>query len=136
MKFIFCLLIIAAILGITAPGLWASGGQAETQIMPADPTKTAQTGEDTKLFGGLTEFYLLGLSLVGISALLMMVWGGIYITIAGDNTGLLGKGKQKIQNALWGILLAGISYALLYTINPDLVTLRLGGTAPQTTQQN
>src|SRR3989338_6429640 len=80
--------------------------------------------KEEKFFEGLKSFYLLGLSLVGISALLMIVWGGIDYVVAGDSTSRVEAGRKKITNALWGIFIAGISYALLYTINPDLVKFR------------
>ena len=82
--------------------------------------------KEEKFFEGLKNFYLLGLSLVGISALLMIVWGGIDYVVAGDSTSRVEAGRKKITNALWGVFIAGISYALLYTINPDLVKFRIG----------
>ena len=97
----------------------------------ADSKSSAPAGglsaqEEGKFFDGLKNFYLLGLSLVGISALLMIVWGGIDYVVAGDSTSRVEAGRKKITNALWGIFIAGISYALLYTINPDLVKFRIG----------
>lgn len=99
----------------------------------ASPNPPSSAGADQTFYDSLRYTYLLGLSLVGISALFMIVWGGIYYIIAGDNTSFLEKGRGKIKNALWGIFIAAISYALLFTINPDLVKFRIG--TPEEYQQ-
>lgn len=68
--------------------------------------------------GGVYTFLL---SIAGMLAAVMMVVGGFqYVTSAGDK-GKLGAGKQKIMNALTGLVLALGSYTILYAINPGLV---------------
>jgi hypothetical protein len=65
--------------------------------------------------------YAFLLAAAGMVAAVMMVVGGFqYLTSAGDK-GKLGAGKQKIVNALTGLVLAFGSYTLLYAINPNLV---------------
>lgn len=72
--------------------------------------------------------YLLGI--VGALAATVMIVGGFqYVTAGGDKT-RVEKGKKRIQNALIGLVLAFGSYALLWSINPGLVSfeeLRLAG---------
>jgi len=77
---------------------------------PTDPPE--------KIFAGLFNFLL---GFVGIGAMVMIVIEGIkYMTSAGDQS-KIGEAKRKIWNAVWGLILALISYILLQTINPDLL---------------
>jgi len=65
--------------------------------------------------------YKFGLWTIGISALLMITLGGyVYLTSAG-NTSQTGKAKGIITDAIVGLILALVSWLLLYTIDPDLV---------------
>ena len=77
---------------------------------PTDPPE--------KIFAGLFNFLL---GFVGIGALVMIVIEGIkYMTSGGDQS-KIGDAKRRIWNAVWGLILALISYILLQTINPDLI---------------
>ena len=72
-------------------------------------------------FGNLlVNIYYFLLSLVGISALIVMVVGGIRYMLAGDKHPT--EAKRMMWNAILGLLLALTSYLILYTINPDLVS--------------
>ncbi|MBI2096612.1 MAG: hypothetical protein HYT40_00420 [Candidatus Sungbacteria bacterium] len=122
-------LIIIALLLATTAVFYPRGSFGQGVEAPADNRVEPQipaAEQEKNFFVGLQDFYFLGLSLVGLSALLMMVWGGIDYITAGDNTSRVDKGKERIRNALYGILVAGLSYALLYTINPNLVKFRIG----------
>jgi hypothetical protein len=87
--------------------------------------------EEIPGFGRPTDFpsyimavYQFGIWAIGISALLMITIGGyVYLTSAG-NTSQTGKAKGIIFDAIAGIILAMVSYLLLYVINPDLVKFR------------
>ncbi len=73
--------------------------------------------------GGLiARLYVFGLSLVGISALIMFVFGGVEYMTAGDNQGRVNQARSFMGNAIFGLVLALISFLILFTINPDLVT--------------
>lgn len=67
----------------------------------------------------LSQFYVFGVSMVVILALIMFTIGGVQYMIAGDRDP--GPAKQRMKDALFGLILALISYLILYTINPDLV---------------
>jgi hypothetical protein len=68
--------------------------------------------------------YKFGLWTVGIAAMLMIMIGGyMYLTSAG-NTSRTGKAKEIIYDAIAGVILALVSYLLLYTINPDLLQIQ------------
>lgn len=67
----------------------------------------------------LSTLYVFVLSLVGISALVMILIGGIMYMVQGDKDPT--QAKAMIKNAIFGLVLALTSWLILYTINPDLV---------------
>lgn len=71
--------------------------------------------------------YKFALGSVGALGVLTIAWGGIrYITSRG-NASLQSDAKEWIWNAVLGIALLTGSFLILFTINPNLVTL---GVAP------
>jgi len=44
------------------------------------------------------------------------------------------EGKKKITNALLGLLLAGLSWVILYTINPKILDIRIGSSEERVNQ--
>ena len=73
---------------------------------------------------GLYNFLL---SIVGIVAVMMLIIGGIkYITAAG-NASVIGDAKDTISNALFGLLLALLSWVIVSTINPDVLYIKNPG---------
>lgn len=69
----------------------------------------------------VSKLYAFGISIVGISAMIMITYGGILYLTAGDSKDRLGKAKTAIGNAIFGLVLAFLSYIILNTINPALV---------------
>lgn len=59
----------------------------------------------------------------GFLAVLMIVIGGVEFMIGGANESMRKEGKNRISNALWGLLLALGAWLILYTINPELIKL-------------
>lgn len=73
----------------------------------------------------LSAIYRFAIWTIGIAALLMISIGGfMYFTSAG-NTSHLGKAKDVIRDAIWGVVAVMVAYLLLYTINPDLISGRI-----------
>ncbi len=68
----------------------------------------------------LEKIFLIGIGLAGVLAVVMIVIYGIMYM--GDES-VFGKteAKSKIMKAIGGLILALVSYALLRTINPDLI---------------
>lgn len=67
--------------------------------------------------------------IIVLSAVFMISVGGfLYLTSAG-NTSRAGQAKGIITDAIYGLILALVSYFILYIINPDLVTLRISSLA-------
>lgn len=83
----------------------------------------AQANSSVDFPAYIMAIYKFGLWTIGLAALLMIMIGGfMYITSAGNNS-QTGKAKGIITDAIAGLLLALVSYLLLYTINPDLVKI-------------
>ncbi len=84
--------------------------------------------------------YKFGLWTIGISAMLMIVLGGYMYLVSAGNASQTGKAKGVIADAIVGLILALVSWLLLYTINPDLVQFNIGQTtstpAPNPTPPN
>jgi hypothetical protein len=73
----------------------------------------------------ISAIYNYALGIVGIlSALVIMIGGVIWLT-AGGNTNRIENAKSWITAALTGLVIALSSYAILYTVNPDLVKLQI-----------
>jgi hypothetical protein len=105
-----------------------SQAKAVTTYVPMEKIPGFDTGTD--FYSYITAVYNFGIWTVGISALLMISIGGfMYITAAG-NSSSMGKAKGVITDALFGLVLALISYLLLYIINPDLVNIKKISNAP------
>ncbi|MSU55484.1 MAG: hypothetical protein EXS46_03030 [Candidatus Taylorbacteria bacterium] len=101
-------------------------------LAPISPNDTAVNCADgdgkivkcTNLKIYLTGMFKVGVAAAGILAFLMIVWGGFTYLSTDAITGKE-EGKERIQRALGGLILALASYIILYTINPQLVNLDL-----------
>lgn len=65
--------------------------------------------------------YRFGLGLVGISALVALIVGGVMYMTAGGSQDQTKRARVWLGNAVFGLVLALLSYVILNTINPDLV---------------
>lgn len=71
----------------------------------------------------IAGLYRYSLNLGGVIATVMIVIGGFQYLTAGGDAGRVKAGKQRITDAVIGLLLLVGSYVILNTVNPDLVTL-------------
>lgn len=107
-------------------------GKTEEQLgfcLPSYKTKTQIT------FGGRSDFlhigdfiqfmYRYGIWVVGLLAILMIVFAGFERLTSGGNPDRIQSSNKRIGGALVGVLLAVGSFVILRTINPALVNLRL-----------
>lgn len=69
----------------------------------------------------LTWAFRFVLALAGFLAVMMIVIGGVEYIISGANEASRSDAKKRINNAISGLVLALVSYLVLYTINPSLV---------------
>ncbi|MFY9462790.1 MAG: pilin [Candidatus Sungiibacteriota bacterium] len=96
-----------------------------TALFNLIPVARAQVGLDflnlppgAQIGDVLARLYVYGVGVVAISAMIMLVIGGVQYMVAGDKDP--SSAKERIKNAIWGLILALTSYLILYTINPDL----------------
>lgn len=61
-------------------------------------------------------------AVIGIVSVAYMVWGGIMIATAQDDTTAIDKAKEKILQSIAGLILLFLSAIILYTINPNFFT--------------
>ena len=69
----------------------------------------------------IQNIYLYALYLVGLAVFIMIIWAGFLWLTAGANPGNIANAKHKILNAIIGAIIFFSGYAILYSINPDLV---------------
>ena len=80
---------------------------------------------DMPLNQAIAWFYYFIVGVAGLSAFVILVWGGFqYLSSAGNPTAI-GDAKDKIKSALLGLLIILTSWLILQVINPDLTTLNL-----------
>ncbi len=72
------------------------------------------------LGGYLNNMFMLGIALCSGLAVIMIIIGGIQY-VSTDAWSKKGEGKERIIAAIFGLLIALGSYALLNTINPDIL---------------
>lgn len=98
---------------------------AETSYVPLAPLpQTTVADGSTDLNNYLAGGFKLGIALAGVLAFLMIVIGGFQYLSTDAMTGKE-EGKERIERAVGGLVLALASYIILYTINPNLVELDL-----------
>ena len=80
----------------------------------------------TKPIGQYIQWlYSYAISIVGIVATIMLMFGGFTWLTAGGSGEKVGKARDIIFGSLSGLVLALTSYTILAMINPDLVNFRI-----------
>src|SRR5258708_39988061 len=80
--------------------------------------------------GVIANFYQFALIAAGILAFGAIVYGGVRYAAGRGNPAAESEAKSWINNALLGLLLLAGAWIVLYTINPQLVTLGTPGLPP------
>jgi type IV secretory pathway VirB2 component (pilin) len=102
-------------------GLFAAAS-VFAQFVPLEPLPAiGETQPSTSLSGYLQWLFTFAVSSAGILAVLMIVIGGIQYMTAYGSPAKVEDAKNRIYQALLGLLLAISAWLILYTINPDLV---------------
>ncbi|MDO8240578.1 MAG: transglycosylase SLT domain-containing protein [Candidatus Moranbacteria bacterium] len=103
--------------------------------VPMEQIPGVDTGSNFYTY--IAGVYKFGIWAVGISALLMITIGGYMYIMSAANVVSAEKAKGVITDAIVGLILALVSFLLLYEINPNLVRLNRGNiissSAPTTT---
>lgn len=72
----------------------------------------------------ITEVYKYAVSVVGILASIVLMWGGVRWLTAGGDSAAVDDAKKWIEGALSGLVLVMTSYMILYFVNPDLIKFK------------
>lgn len=93
--------------------------------LPLQPDKffTSGVSSETGLIKYLTNIFKIGIGIAGLLAVIMIMYGGIIYMSTDSFTGK-SEGKEIIKNALLGLMLALISWLILNTINPDILSFK------------
>lgn len=75
------------------------------------------------LFTYIGIIYRWAAGIIGIISVFYMVFGGIQIATAGEDSQKIETAKEKITQSLAGLVLLFLSALILYTINPNFFTL-------------
>ena len=113
----------------TAPKLPKIGGVVSPYQLsvpiPCDPSIAGGTCPTTETPAGyIARLYQFGLMIAGLAAFGSIIFGSVkYILSAGSITNQQ-DAKDQITQAILGLVLLLGAFIILYTINPDLVSLR------------
>lgn len=72
----------------------------------------------------ISKFYTYLLSISVTIVIVMVMIGGLQYVLAGGS-GNVQQAKERISNAVIGLLLLSCTYVILFTVNPNLVALQL-----------
>ncbi|MEK7622188.1 MAG: pilin [Patescibacteria group bacterium] len=131
-SFIISILTFSLLLNFSL-SVTTTSAAVDCQIDPNDPKSVCLLQPDIVPEAGKTEsslphyLSLLFKTLIGLAggiAVLFIVIGGLQY-IFSEVPGVKSSGKERISNALVGLILALAAYLILYTINPDLINLNL-----------
>jgi hypothetical protein len=97
------------------------GGYQPLAPIPGLNNIDVQNGD---LLSYVTAIFKLVLGIAGVLAVIMIIIGGLeYLT--SESIQSKSDGKDRIFNALKGLLIAAVSWILLNTINPDLLKFNI-----------
>ncbi len=105
-----------------APNCEGEGVDGYCLLAPLGGISVIQDAEIDDYFGMI---YRIAIGLAGTLAVLMIFFGGVqYMT--SDALTKKEDGRKRIQNAVLGLIIALSSYAILNTVNPDLLEFTFG----------
>ncbi len=99
------------------------------KCLPMGKTVTSISFGGKRDFANIGQFiltiYNYGISVAGLVAVIVIIFAGAQWVASGGNSEMIASSKKRIGGAMVGLLIAFFSYAILNTINPALVNLRL-----------
>ena len=95
------------------------------QINPNIPGSIPASQKNPDPAGLISNLYQYALLMGGLLAFVVVIWGGIEYTLSADNPSRKGDAKDRIKQALLGLLLLAGAFVVLNTINPKLTQLKL-----------
>lgn len=89
-----------------------------------EPLPGLSSGAGVSFTQLLSVFFTLALSLSAAAAVVMITLGGVQYMFS-DVPGVKSLGRERIRNAVFGLILVFGSWLIISTINPDLLLFRL-----------
>lgn len=118
-KILILIIILAGLFtAINAPVYSAEQGYQFLEKLPSFATAPSP---GAGLSSYLQWLFVFAISFAGIAAVSMIIIGGIQYITAYGNPSQIENAKNRIYQALLGLLLIVSAWLILYTINPDLV---------------
>lgn len=108
-------------------GAGCSGGMGKCYANPPPVNLAVHIGRSSRVIDVgdyIAKVYNYGVSIAGLLAGVMFVVGGFQYLTAGDSERVK-QAKQRIKDALIGLLLVFGAYGILNTINPDVLRLQM-----------
>lgn len=109
-------------------GAGCPSGQGKCYANPPPVPLTVTIGQKARVIDVgdyIATVYNYGVAIVGILAGTMFVIGGFQYLTAGGDSSRVSKAKERIRDALVGLLLTFGAYVILNTINPDILKLQM-----------
>lgn len=72
----------------------------------------------------LAAIYRYTIALAGVVCIFLLIFSGVQWTLYGASPDSVESAKERIKNAITGLILITSSYTILYTINPNLVEFK------------
>ena len=72
---------------------------------------------------GYLYFFIVGIA--GLAAFVMLVWGGVQWLLSGAIPSQASEAKEKIRNAIIGLLLVLASFLIIQVVNPELTIMNV-----------
>jgi len=123
-KIILKIGILIVLLIIILPALQTFAQNDYTVLAPLPGTLKVGTGWQTDLQTYLPGVFKLLIGLSAVFAVLMIVIGGFQYMFTDALSGKT-AGRERIKNAIYGLVLVIGAWLILWTINPNLLTLNL-----------
>lgn len=124
------MMVILAVLVL--PTVRVSAADGDYAVLAPLPGIADNVGDTTTLEKYLPQVFNILIGLSAVTAVLMIVIGGFQYM---SSDAIQGKsaGKERIKNAIYGLVLVISAWLILYTINPNLLEINLNIDAVTTT---
>lgn len=124
MKKIFIFLVLLTLSFQAAACLPHAANAGTIEYTPLAPLPGTTNGNTTSFTTYVPGMYKFLIGFAGIVAVAMIVWGGTQYMLTDIVTSKTAA-KERIYNAIWGLVLIAASFLILQTINPNLVNFNL-----------
>lgn len=82
--------------------------------------------DNQELYKIVAFFYYFIIGIAGLAAFVMLVWGGVEWLVSGAIPARASEARDRVRNAILGLLLVLASFLIIQIINPELTILSIG----------